>query len=154
MRLPTPLLLHVEFLFELENAKHVIANIIQPLKRKMWKCSHGKRSIAFVIITEESSAELVKRLKLGEMDAVTDFSCFIAPIGAVCKYGSFNSLNTALDEAWKEVGKRRHPEYVRQTKRFDPRVEWRVKDSERGAVREVRVEPTSMRQTPKDLDRK
>src|SRR5664280_1583056 len=60
----------------------------------MWKCGHGKRSILFIVITEESSLELVKRLGLDQMDAVEDYLCHIAPIGAVCKHGSFGSIHT------------------------------------------------------------
>jgi len=93
-RLPTPLLLRVEFAFEVQHANHAIAQIVQPLKRRMWKCGHGKRSISFIVITEESSLELVKRLGLDQMDAVEDYLCHIAPIGAVCKHGSFGSIHT------------------------------------------------------------
>ena len=62
MRVKQPLLLRVEFAFPLENAQHVIGKIIGPLKRQMWKCSHGKYSIALLVVTEESALELVKRL--------------------------------------------------------------------------------------------
>jgi hypothetical protein len=150
MRLPTPLLLRVEFAFEVQHANHAIAQIVQPLKRRMWKCGHGKRSISFIVITEESSLELVKRLGLDQMDAVEDYLCHIAPIGAVCKHGSFGSIHTALTKAWETVGQRRHPEYVCQTKRFDPRVERRVEDRESGAIREMRIEPSRVRQPAKN----
>jgi hypothetical protein len=153
MRLPQPLLLRVEFAFDLERANHVIGQIVGPLKRQMWKCCHGKRSIAFVIITEESSLELVKRLRLSEMDAIEDYSCHIAPIGAICKHGGMNTLHTAVTKAWEHVGKRSHPEYVRQTQRFNPRIERRVEDRESGAIRQMSIEPPRMRKAPKDSDR-
>jgi hypothetical protein len=153
MRLPQPLLLRIEFKFDLEHANHTISQIIQPLQRRMWKCCHGKRSIAFVIITDESSLELVKRLRLEDMSGVEDYSCHVAPIGAICKHGGMNTLATAIDNAWKEIGQRSHPEYMRQTKRFDPRIERRVEDRECGAIREMRVEPSSVRKPPKDSNR-
>ncbi len=153
MQLATPLLLHVEFNNELEKAHHVIGQIVGPLQRKMWKCGHAKRSIRFVVITEESSLELVQRLRLDQIDGIFDWTCHVAPIGAVSKHGGMSSLNTALDKAWEEVGKRHHPEYVRQTKRFDARIERRVKDRESGAIREMRIETPSMRQPPKNSDR-
>jgi len=153
MRVKQPLLLRVEFAFPLDQANHIISQIIGPLKRQMWKCGHGKYSIAFVVVTEESSRELVKRLGLDDMHAVVDFSCHVAPIGVICKHGGFNSVHTAVTKAWETVGQRRNPEYVRQTKRFDPRVERRVEDRERGAIREVRVEPSRVRQTPKNPNR-
>jgi hypothetical protein len=154
MRLPQPLLLRVEFAFELERANHAIGQIVGPLKRQMWKCSHGKRSIAFVIITEETSLELVKRLRLDEISALEDYCCHVAPIGVICKHGGINTLHTAVTKAWEAVGQRRNPEYVRQTKRFDPRVERRIEDRERGAIREMRVEPSRVRNPPHDPDRK
>jgi hypothetical protein len=153
MRLPQPLLLRVEFVFELEHANHTIGQIIQPLQRQMWKCSHGKRSIALVVITEESALELVKRLRLDEMTAVEDYTCHVAPIGVICKHGGMNTLATAIGKAWEAVGQRSHPEYMRQTKRFDPRIERRVEDRQSGAIREMRVELAGVRKPPKDSNR-
>ena len=153
MRLPQPLLLRVEFAFELEKANHVVARIIGPLKRQMWKCSYGKYSISFVIVTEESSSELVKRLGLDSIEAIVDYSCHVAPIGAVTKHGGMNTLHTAVTKAWETVGQRHHPEYVRQTQRFNPRIERRVENRESGAVREMKVEAPRVRKPPKDFDR-
>src|ERR1700722_4172515 len=130
MRLLQPLLLRVEFSFELEKANHLVARIVTSLRRKMWKCNYGKYGISLVVITEESSRELVKRLDLDSMEAVTDYFCHIAPIGVITKGGGVNTLHTAVTKAWEEVGQRRNPEYMRQTKRFDPRVERRVEDRE------------------------
>jgi hypothetical protein len=141
MRLPQPLLLRIEFKFELEHANHAISQIIGPLQRQMWKCSHGKRSIVLVVVTEETSLELVKRLRLDEISAIEDYSCHVAPIGVICKHAGFSTLHTAITKAWDAVGQRRHPEYMRQTKRFDPRIERRVEDRERGAIREMGIEP-------------
>ena len=36
MPLPQPLLLRVEFAFELEKANHIIGQIVRSLHRKMW----------------------------------------------------------------------------------------------------------------------
>lgn len=149
MSLPQPLLLRVEFAFELEKANHIIGQIIRSLHRKVWKCGYGKRSISFVVVTEESSLELVKRLQLDSFEAIEDYFCHVAPIGAICKHGSFNTLHTVLNQAWEHLGQRRHPEYVRQTKRFDPRVERRIEDRESGAIREMAVEPSRVREPPK-----
>jgi hypothetical protein len=153
MRVKQPLLLRVEFSFPLEKAQHVIGQIVRPLSWPWWKCSHGKYSISFVVVTEESSLELVKRLRLDEITAVEDYTCHTAPIGVICKHGGMNTLHTAVSKAWDAVGKRRNPEYVRQTKRFDPRFERRVEDRESGAVRQVKVEPPRARQPAKNPDR-
>jgi hypothetical protein len=153
MRVKQPLLLRVEFSFPLENAQHVIGKIIGPLKRQMWKCSHGKYSIALLVVTEESALELVKRLGLSDISGIEDYTCHVAPIGAICMHGGMNTLHTALTKAWDAVGQRRNPEYMRQTKRFDPRLERRVDDRESGAIRQVKIEPSSVRQPPKNPDR-
>ena len=154
MRLPQPLLLRVDFAFPIENAHHVIAKIVTPLERRMWKCNHGKYSLSFVIVTEESSRELVKRLGLDDMSGVADFLCHVAPIGVITKHGGVNTLHTAVTKAWESVGKWRHPEYMRQAKRFDPRIERRVEDRERGAVREMIVKSPRVRKPPEDPNRK
>lgn len=150
MRVKQPLLMRVELAYPLERANHVIGQIVGPLKRQMWKCSHGKYSISFVVVTEESSLELVKRLGLNDNEAIVDFSCHVAPMGVICKYGGLNTLHTAVTKAWDAVGQRRNREYLRQTKRFDPRVERRVEDRESGAIRQVRVEPPRVRKPSQD----
>ncbi len=146
------LLLRVEVPFELESSNRTIG-IVTSLKRPMWKCMHGKRTIAFVVITEESSLELVKRLGLHEMPGIENFWCHVAPIAVVAKNGFLDSLDTAIDKAWDYAGKRRNPEYVRQTKRSDPFVERRVKHGMGCASIEVGIEARSMRKPPKDSDR-
>lgn len=147
------LLLRVDFEFPLEKANHVIGKIIGPLQRQMWKCSHGKYSISLVVVTEESSCELVKRLRLDEITGIEDYFCHVAPIGVICKHGGMNTLHTAVTKAWNALGERRNPEYMRQIKRFDPRIERRIEDRESGAVREMRIEPLGMRKPPKDTHR-
>jgi hypothetical protein len=144
----------MEFEFPLENANHIIGPLITSIKRPLWKCCYWKYSISLVIVTHETPLELVQRLGLDNIEAIVDHSCHVAPIGAITKHGGINTLHTAISKAWETVGQRRNPEYMRQTKRFDPRVERRVEDRERGAIREMRVKPPSVRQPPKDPYRK
>jgi hypothetical protein len=146
------LLLRVEVPFELESCDHTVGQIVRALKRPMWKCMHGKRTIAFVVITDESSLELVKRIGLHEMPGVENFWCHVAPIGVIAKYGALDTLDTAIDKAWEYAGKRHNPEYVRQTKRLDPFVERRIKDGMGSATVEMRIKPRGMRKPSKDPD--
>src|SRR5262245_5735005 len=95
------LLLRVEFPFALENCDRTIGRIVGALQRPMWKCMHGKRTIAFVVITDESSLELVKRLGLNEMPGIENFWCHVAPLGVVAKNGFLDSLDDAIDKAWE-----------------------------------------------------
>lgn len=129
-----PLLLRIEFSFEMEHAGYALKPILQSIGRDYWKCSHGKRSIALVILTQESSIELVTRLRLRDVTSIEDFSCYVAPIGAICKHGGMSTLHDALKKAWDAVG-RRNPAYRRQRERFDPRKEVRSDDREYGASR-------------------
>jgi hypothetical protein len=153
-RMQQVLLLRVELPFELEKCNHTIGRIITALKRPMWKCMHGKRTIAFVIITHESSLELVKRLGLYSMDDIDNFWCHVAPIGIIAKNGVLDTLDTAIDKAWEHAGKRHNPEYMRQTQRLDPLVVRRVKDGMGSASIEMRVKPRGMRDEPQNPDRK
>lgn len=114
---------------------------------------HGKRTIAFVVITEESSVELVKRLGLDQIAGIENYWCHVAPIGVVAKHGYLDSLDTAIDKAWGHAGKRQNPEYMKQTKRSDPYVERRVKDGMGGASVEMRVESRGVRNPPQKPNR-
>lgn len=131
-----PLLLRLEFKFEIEHAGYALKPIEKVIYRDFWKCSHGKRSISFVILTQESSRELVARLKLDEVTSLEDYSCHVAPIGAISKHGGLSTLHDALKKAWSAVGERGNPAYRRQRQRFDPRTESRADDREFGAMRQ------------------
>ena len=138
-----PLLLRLEFKFEIEHAGYALKPIERSIYRDFWKCSHGKRSISFVILTQESSRELVARLKLGEVTSLEDYSCHVAPIGAISKHGGLSTLHDALRKAWAAVGERGNPAYRQQRRRFDPRTELRSDDPHFGALRRDRCSPDS-----------
>lgn len=131
-----PLLLRIEFAFEVEHAGYALKPIERAIGRDFWKCSHGKRSVAFVIVTQESSRELVGRLQLDAVTSIEDWSCHVAPIGAISKHGGLSTLHNALQKAWDTIGGRRSSAYSDQLKRFDPRRESRAVSREFGALRE------------------
>jgi hypothetical protein len=135
-RARTPLLLRIEFKFELEHAGYALKPIERSIGRDFWKCAHGKRSVAFIVVTRESSLELVKRLGLDEITSIEDFCCHVAPIGAISKHGGLSSFHDALKKAWASVGHDRSPAYRQQRQRFNPRTESRSDDREYGALRE------------------
>lgn len=141
-----PLLLRLEFAFEIEHAGYALKPIERAICRDFWKCSHGKRSIAFVILTHESSRELVSRLKLADVTSLEDYCCHVAPIGAISKHGGMSTLHDALKKAWDAEGERRSPAYRRQRERFDPRKELRSDDREYGALRERKPHPKNRSQ--------
>lgn len=135
-RARTPLLLRLEFTYELEHAAHTLKQLERSICRDFWKCAHGKRSVAYVIVTQESSRELVTRLQVDGINAIEDWSCHVAPIGAVSKHGGMSTLHAALQKAWAAVGDRRSAAYRGQRQRFNPRTESRSDDREYGALRE------------------
>lgn len=135
MQRQQPLLLHIELKFEHEVASYIVNPLTRAIGRKHWKCCHGKRSLAFVVLTDESSRELVRRLGLADITGIEDYSCYVAPIGAVTKHGGFSSLHSALNEAWDSVGGRRHPAFRQQSRRFDRFRDDRISDPENGALR-------------------
>lgn len=130
-----PLLLHIELKFELDVAGYIVNPLARSIDRRYWKCCHGKRSLAFVILSEESSRELVRRLKLADITGIEDYSCYVAPIGAVTKHGGLSSLHSALNAAWDIVGGRRHPAFRDQSRRFDKFRDTRISNDEHGALR-------------------
>jgi hypothetical protein len=107
----------LEFAIEIEHAGYALKPIERAICRDFWKCAHGKR----VILTHESSRELVSRLKLADVTSLEDYCCHVAPIG----HGGMSTLHDALKKAWDAVGERRSPAYRRQRERFDPRKEMR-----------------------------
>lgn len=115
-----PLLLRLEFKFEIEHAGYALKPIEKAIFRDFWRCSHGKRSISFVILTQESSSELVTRLGLRDVTSLEDYTCHVAPIGAISMHGGLSTLHDALKKAWAAVGERGNPAYRQQRKRFDP----------------------------------
>lgn len=131
-----PLLLRIEFAFEVDHAGYALKPIERAIGRDFWKCAHGKRSVAFVILTQESSRELASRLQLDAITSIEDWSCHVAPIGAVSKHGGLSTLHAALQKAWAAVGERRSSAYRGQRHRLDPRLESRVEDREFGGKRE------------------
>lgn len=137
----TPLLLRIEFKFEIEHAGYALKPIERAIGRDFWKCSHGKRSVAFVVVTNESSSELVRRLGLGDVTSIEDFCCHVAPIGAICKHGGLSTFHDALKKAWAAVGERRSPAYRQQRQLFNPRTETRSDSPGFGAVRGLRHFP-------------
>lgn len=143
-----PLLLRLEFAYPLENANHVIGSVLKALQRTAFKCGHTKYGITLIVVTEETSRDLVKRLGLNSETAIVDYHCHVAPIGAITKHTGICPFHDALDKAWNAVGERRNPEYMRQAKRFDPRFERRVKNPESGAVREMIVKPAGAGKPP------
>jgi len=110
-------LLRVEFKYDLESKDSQVAvgTIIKNVRRPTKAAMHCKRSIALVIITPESSTELLTRLRpvLEQIGAVDNYWCHLAPPAVVAKHGGLDPLATRVREAWEEIRKGRKSYNVR-----------------------------------------
>lgn len=148
----TARLLHVEFKVDLEYAQRELKQVQGAIKRWALPCMHGKRSVAFVVITNETDAELVQRLRPALDDVTANYRVHEAPKVVVARHGSIDTLVTRVGQAWDEIRKRRNPDHMRQ--RQASRSERPIYNRERGAIRQVSVEPLGVRQKPKEPDGK
>ncbi len=117
-------ILRVCFTQDLEYTKRYIARIISALRRPAKTAMHTKREIGFVIITNETDAQLVDRLRptLEEIEFIENWWCHRAPPVIVAKYGSMDTLSTFVGQAWEEIRKRRHSKYVRHSEPGERRI--------------------------------
>jgi hypothetical protein len=109
------MLLSAYFLYEVERAAPVVNEVVRATKRWCRPVMAGKRAVDFVILTEETSAELVKRLRpvLDGITTISNYRCRTVLNDVVGKEG-VDILATYVDEAWAELRKRSDPKYVRQ----------------------------------------
>jgi hypothetical protein len=104
-------MLRVEFKFDLESkeSQRAVGTIIKNVRRSARAAMHCKRSIALIIITAESSTELLTRLRpvLEETSTIDNYWCHLAPPAVVAKHGGLDPLVTRINEAWEEIRKGR-----------------------------------------------
>lgn len=115
------MLLSAYFLYEVERAAPEVLKITRATKCWCRPAMAGKRAVDFVILTEETSAELVERLRptLDSITAVSDYRCRTVLDDVIGKNGSFDVLATYVREAWQELGKRNNPKHMRQSERAE-----------------------------------
>jgi hypothetical protein len=147
-----PLLLHVEFKVDLEYAKREYITVLKSLGQWARPCMHGKRSVAFVIVTREIVPQLMERLG-PVLDPVTaDYRIHDAPRTVFARHGNIDTLVTRVSQAWDEIRERRNSQHMRKGKFF--RTERSVNHREGGTVSQMTVEPGRVWQHPEDADRK
>jgi hypothetical protein len=146
-----PLLLHVEFKSDFEYSKREYLEVLRSIQRWAKPCMHQRRSICFVIVSAETSAELVKRLRPTLDSNTADYRCHPAPIAVVARHGSVDSLVTHVEAAWKEIGERGKPQHMRQSQFRSS--ERRIDNRQGGAIGQMIVEPRGSGKSPKNFDR-
>jgi len=119
---------------------------------------YSKNSISYVILTEETSAELVNRLDLPAIVAddhrrLENYWCNVAPTTGVARYGVNDPFITGIERAWARIRQRRHSDYMRDTQRDGRRTERRVENFPSSTIRKVGVEFPGVRKPPEDTHR-
>jgi len=146
-----PRILHVEFKVDLEYATREIKAVRMAIERWALPCMHGKRSLAFVIVTKETDVELVQRLRPVLDDVTANYRVHEAPRVVVARHGSIDTLVTRVADAWNEIRQRRNPEYMRQRQLRS--AERRIRNREGGAIGQVSVKPRGAWNPPKNPNR-
>jgi hypothetical protein len=76
---------------------------------------HGRRTIAFVITTNDSAAELVSRLRptLEAIEGIYNYWCHLAPPAVVARHGYMDPLATEVANAWDALRQGPKAKYMR-----------------------------------------
>lgn len=116
--------LEIAFKFELDKCQREVGKVISALKRSAKTGMHTKRTIAFAIVTTESSSELLNRLRpvLSEIDAIDNYWCSTAPRDLVGMNGSIDPMVNRILEAWNEARYRNYPKYMEKPKSLQAAV--------------------------------
>jgi hypothetical protein len=92
--------------FEIEDVKGDIDRLLKELKRPVKACMHGKRMIAYVVVTHEALDELLGRIKqtLDDLNGVDDYWIFPGPNPdyVVGRMGHMSPLAHWLRTGWVE----------------------------------------------------
>jgi len=149
------MLLTAYFLYEVERAASVVLQIQKAAKRWCRPTMAGKRAVSYVILTEESSRELVERLRptLDGITTVFDYRCHTILDDVVGKE-SIDVLATYVAEAWEELRKRNHPDYVRQPERSETIIVGNMENFDRRTAVQMGFKARRVWKPPEDPDRK
>lgn len=147
-----PLLLHVEFKSDFEYSKREYLEVLRSIQRWAKPAMHGKRSVCLVILTAETSTELVKRLRPTLDSNTADYRCYAAPAAVVARHGSIDTLVTHVAAAHAEIRERRYSNNMRD--RQFSRSKRGVDYGKRSAIIQMPVEPRSAGKPTKEFDGK
>ena len=116
---------------------------------------HSKRAVAFVILTEETSSELLLRLKptLETITSVENYWCHTILDDVVGMNGELDPLRTFVLEAWDELRKRNKSNYVRKPERAEPIVVGYMQDFDRRAAVKMGIKGRRPWKPAKEPDR-
>ena len=147
-------LVRVEFLYDVERCRSTVIKIKKSFNAWARTGMHGKCSMAIVVVSNETTVELMKRIEptLREETCVVNWWFEPAPHYVMARHGFIDPLSSHVRDAWEEIRQRRHSKNMGHSqwrKRF---VERSVNNRERGAVSQVPVERGRMGQGSKKSD--
>jgi hypothetical protein len=149
------MLLSAYFLYEVERASPLVNQVIKLTKRWCRPVMAGKRAVDFVILTEETSEQLVERLR-PELDAIStifNYRCKTVLDDVVGKE-KIDVLATYVREAWEELRKRNQPNYVRQPERAETIIVGNMEDFDRSTAVKMGIKARRPWKPPERPDRK
>jgi hypothetical protein len=150
------MLLRVALQYEIEKAASAVPRIISATKCWCKPAMHSKRMVAFVILTEETSEQLMDRLRpsLDSLTAIENYWCHTILPDVVARERNVDALTTYVREAWEELRKRNDPQNMRKSKRAEPVVVGYMKDFDSRAAVKMGIKGRRMWKPPEETDRK
>jgi hypothetical protein len=121
MRDQTVLELRVDFKYDLEDVlKRGIARIVSAIGRWAKPAKHGRATVTFLVISNETHAEMSRRLSpaLEQMDSINNFWISYAPKSAIARHGTADPYIHWLRVAWEKAGQSNQSENMRHPQRF------------------------------------
>lgn len=111
--------LQVSFKFEFENVTRELETIGRAIGGWHRPAMHGRKSVAFVIVSKHTQEEITYRLRpiLDDMNAVDNYWCFRAPVAVESKYGAIDPMTSRIREGWERIRQGRESEHLRNTQR-------------------------------------
>jgi hypothetical protein len=120
MKQNTVLQLRVDFTVALEEVvSGRIGVIYKAMGRWAKPCMHGKATITFLVVTQETSSELQRRLEpaFEQMGSVDNHWCHVAPQVAVAKRGGDPFVHW-LDAAWDKARQLNNTQHMGKAQAF------------------------------------
>jgi hypothetical protein len=132
-----------------------LIDIDRQVQRHIQRGKHTPYSFSMLVVTDESPAELVKRVRPGfeAVGVIEDFWAQIVGLDATGPTGDFDPFTFRVKKAWVEANDRNKPKHLQERRPRDTRVENGVQKLDRGATLEMGFRSRGERKPTSDPDR-
>ncbi len=139
---------------DLEWLGREVRAIGREIRRPMKPTLHSHRQVAFVIQTNETSTQLMERLRpVLDVDGIENYWCFTPGSDIASKNGVLDSLAGYVKKAFANVRQWNETEHMRKAKGWKPRIKRPIQNFESGATIKVNFRPRMKRKQPRDPNR-